>query len=320
MISTKINMITDNIGMITGHTNIGILLDKKDNFCNIYIVDTGQNADDGKQILDNIDKYAKGEGKLKNYRIYMILNTHAHADHAGGNYYVQSQTQCKIATSSCENAVLNDQRLSVVLVCGTIPVSQMSSDFYQAKKTNADTILYAGQTLLLSTLEICVVDLPGHSLEQIGFLVKDTVANKKVLFLGDAIFGRKNIGRYWIPYIYDIDCFMQTLQKICTIESDYYLPSHGDITTSIDAVSELNMIALLETQDAILHTLQTPRTQEEVIKIICDLNSLDTPLGQYLMIASTLRSFLNCLSNSGKIFVEVHNNLLYYKKAPFSQL
>ena len=53
----------------------------------LYGADSGNDKDAGKKVL----KVLAGKG----WRPEMILNTHSHADHIGGNRVIQERTGCR---------------------------------------------------------------------------------------------------------------------------------------------------------------------------------------------------------------------------------
>lgn len=125
------------------------------------VVDPGQ----AEPVLDFLAQSAPSAGRMP---ISAVLLTHSHADHWAGVAGLQ-------AVLPASMPVYGPAAMSVV----THPVS-------------------AGEVLFLLGQRIEVLPLPGHTDEQLGFLLHDT-AQRKHLFCGDAIFA-SGCGRVYGRY------------------------------------------------------------------------------------------------------------------------
>ena len=173
-----------------------------------------------------------------------------------------------------------------------------------------DTILNMG------SIQFTPISLPGHYYGQEGFLVNDTENNKKVFFLGDALFGMQMLKKYWIPYMIDPNIFLQSLKKVASIDADYYVPGHGEIYTreNLNAIIEMNVMVVLETRSLLLKLLdKTAMTHEELLESVADFSGIDLHLSQFVLIGSTLRSYLSCLKDEGLVICYIEDNRLLWK-------
>ena len=83
--------LTERTYYIKSPTNIGLFrLDEK----NVCLIDSGNDKDAGRRIRQVLD--ANG------WQLTAIYNTHANADHIGGNQYLQNQTGCKVYAPGIE--------------------------------------------------------------------------------------------------------------------------------------------------------------------------------------------------------------------------
>jgi len=309
--------ISDTLKIITGVTNIGIICEKKE-IPNIYLVDSGGDSDAGKKIYKILEQiYPEG------FLLKAIICTHSNADHIGGNAWLQNKTKCEIWSSLGERGSIEQPFLESALIWGGFPFAEITTKYFIAKKSNVTKIINFSEKIQLSDGgEISFISLPGHYFDMIGILYKDPNTSSKVplktLFLGDAIFGRHVIKKYWIPFLYDVKSFKSTLNLIKDFSTsksiDFFIPSHGNILEDAEALTELNLIAIMETEASILEALQKERTMEELLKHIADINEIKLGDGQFVLIGSTLRSYLSYLQNEKKIFHIIKDNKMYWKK------
>ena len=148
----------------------------------------------------------------------------------------------------------------------------------------------------------------------IGILCEND--NKKILFASDGIFGRKNIGKYWIPFLYDVKEFKNSLDTISSLNADFCIPGHGEPTSQIEETVELNKIAIISNEQCILEALKHKnQTQEDILKYVADKNEINLHIAQYMLIGCTIKAYLTFLYNEGKISYHIKENKMYWCKA-----
>ena len=136
---------------------------------------------------------------------------------------------------------------------------------------------------------------------------------KKVFFLGDGLLGYKTINRYWISFLIDYKKLLASFEKINQIKADLYIPSHGEITSSIAETVEMNQIAILSTESCILKELKkSPLSTENLVKKVCEKNAINLKLMQYALITSTIKSYLTVMYNEQKIGFTIEDNVLLW--------
>ena len=309
----KAQKLFDSVYFIPGSTNIGIILDcpaRKTELCDVYIVDSGRGKDDADIILRELSELFPDE----NYILKAVINTHSHADHSGGNAYLQEKAGCKIWCSEGEAAGLQKPLIQSSVEWGGNPIEELKTEFYLPKKCKTDKFISEDLTdLLKNGGKIQYVPLPGHYFDMFGILYTDS-AGHRVLFAGDGFFGRQFLFKYWIPYIFDVGKEFETLDKLSKFKADYYIPSHGDALTRIEETVEENQIALLSTEICIMGILNKESlTFEELLKRVADKNGINMKAAQIILIGSTLRAYLVYLRESGKADFYVEGNKMFWK-------
>ncbi len=303
--------LSTHVSYISTSTNIGIIAFPCGKTVKIYLIDSGNDDAQAQDILKLLSKH------YESYTIEAVLNTHSHADHCGGNIYLREKTGCKIWSSKGEAALMAHPEIETGLIWGGTPVHEIRSDYLMAKACDADRIFKGEEEFTITedgtSIRISVVNLSGHYLDQTGFIVTDT-DGKKSFFMGDAISGRNVIRRYWIQYLLDEPRTKESLLKIAETQADFYIPGHGQSVKEIEGLAELNLIAIIETEDMIVDELSCPKTTEEILKSVADRSSITLHLANYVLIGSTLKSYLSGLYEAGKITYFIEGNRLLWKK------
>ena len=101
-------------------------------------------------------------------------------------------------------------------------------------------------------------------------------------------------------------------QKIENIE--YCIPSHGDcISKNLTETIEMNRLAILETKEMLLNLISKGRkTSEELLKAVADMNDMKLGFGNFVLVGSTLRSYLAILHDLKYIKVVIEDNKFYW--------
>lgn len=147
-------------------------------------------------------------------------------------------------------------------------------------------------------------------IDEQGQKVKDNV-----YFLADSLFSEETITKYHLFFIYDVREFLNTLDYLNTLNGNMYIPSHCEATNNISSLIELNKNKVKEIIDKIYNICEKEMGFEEILKYIFDEYNLTMNANQYVLVGSTIRSYLSYLLDENKISYEFKDNKMLWKQA-----
>lgn len=278
---------------IKNPTNIGIYkIDDE----NIYLIDSGNDKEAGKKIL----KIVEAEG----WKIKGIINTHSNADHIGGNKIIQDRTNCEILSNKIEKSFTEYPILEASFLYGGYPFKELRHKFLLAQ---ASSQVKEIENNLPEGLEYFT--LKGHFFDMIGIKTSDNI-----VFLGDSIFSEETITKYHLFFIYDVKEYLNSLETLRNLEGDLFIASHCEATKNLDKLIEINKNKINEIIENIYVMCKEDMTFEEILKNIFDKYNLTMNENQYVLIGSTIRSYLSYLYDEGKITYEFRENKMIWKQ------
>ena len=277
---------------IKNATNIGIYrINDKD----VYLIDTGNDKDAGEKILKIVNE--------QGWNVKGIITTHSNADHIGGNKVIQDRTNCTILANNIEIAFTKYPILESSFLYGGYPFKNIRNKFLLAKSSNVIPI----ENNLTEGLEY--FPLKGHFFDMIGIKTSDNI-----YFLADSLFSEETITKYQIFFIYDVKEYLNTLDFLSTLKGTLYIPSHCVATKDISKLIELNRKKIYEILDVIYNICEKEITFEEILKYIFDKFNLVMNVNQYVLIGSTVKSYLSYLVDENKLTYEYVNNMMKWKQ------
>lgn len=214
---------------------------------------------------------------------------------------MQQQTGCKIFADGLEAAFAKNLVLEPSFLYGGYPGKDYLKHKYQL--TQESDVSPISDCDFPKELE--VIPLWGHFFHMTGIRTPDNV-----VFLADCILSAGMLEKIPFPFIYDIAESLNTLNKVETMEASLFVPAHAEAVENVKKLVQLNRQKIFDIADKLQTILKTPMCFETLLKQIFDEYRLNMNFEQYVLIGSTIRSYLSWMKDSGYIEAVCDNNLL----------
>ena len=286
--------ITENCYYIQSPAKIGLV---KLNGQDVCLIDSGNDKDAGRKIRQHLD--ANG------WNLTAIYNTHSNADHIGGNRYLQAQTGCSIYAPGIDCAFTRHTVLEPSFLYGGYPCKDLRHKFLMAQDSDARELT---RECLPEGFDI--ISLPGHFFDMVGFRTPDDV-----VYLADCLSSKETLDKYQIGFIYDIGAYLNTLEKVKTMKARAFVPSHAACSEDVTELAQYNIDKVLEIADKITEICREPLCFESILQRLFSDYGLSMNFEQYVLVGSTVRSYLAWLKDTGKVKVLFENSMLLWERA-----
>lgn len=261
----------------------------------VCLIDSGGDKDAGRRIKKIMD--AQG------WTVRGIVNTHAHADHTGGNAYLQKQFACKAFARGTEAAIARLPELEPALLYGGRPFAELRRKFLMAQPSE---VFDVSDPDFPKELEL--IDLSGHYFEMIGVKTPDGT-----VFMADCVSSPETLAKYRVSYIYDVEKYLRTLDAVEGMSAALFVPAHAPACTDMTGLVRVNRAAVMEVADTVLELCREGTDFERLLKALFDRFALTMSFEQYVLVGSTLRSYLSWLKDGGRVCAEISDNMLVWK-------
>ncbi len=266
------------------------------------VVDSGQDRDYGRDLRRACEHLG--------VEPVAIVNTHAHADHFGGNaYLLRHYPEAEVYAPEVESSLMQSPYLEpVYLYHGARPPAELRTKWLQAEPSPVHHTLEPG-ALELAGLRLEVLDTSGHAHRQRSVLVDD------VLLAADAVFGEAVLEKYPLPFGQDVQAQVAALDAVARSGARLVVPGHGTASTDPAALAEGNRRVLERASGAVLEACRGGGL-EDVLAATCACLGIDIEdLARYHLNLCTVAAHLTMLRESGRVLATLEGGRLGWRAA-----
>ena len=266
------------------------------NDSNVCLIDSGNDKDAGRKLRQILD--------ANKWHLTAIYNTHSNADHIGGNQYLQRQTGCRVYAPGIDCAFTRRPILEPSFLYGGFPPGDLRHKFLMAQESDARDL-----TPDVLPEGFALIPLPGHFFDMVGFRTPDDT-----VYLADCLSSRETLEKYRIGFIYDVAAYLKTLETVKSMQAKQFVPSHAPACSEIASLAQHNMDQVLEIAERIVGICAEPVCFESVLQRLFSDYGLDMNFEQYVLVGSTVRSYLAWLRDTGRLQVLFENSMLLWQR------
>ncbi len=273
---------------LPGRVNIGVIIGDGQ----AAIIDTGLDEGAARKAVQAVEQAG--------LRLAAVINTHAHADHCGGNAFVVKRTGAPIYAPPVEAALIQHTEFEPFFLFGAAPFKAIDSKWFHAAPTPVAHIL--GAAVTLCGVELAVLPAAGHSMNQVA------IATAEVAYLADALMAPEILERYPIQYCYDVLEHRATLDRLTGLGREWYVGAHFPPTQDLRPLLDANRANLQRTATAVLDALSPTASTEEVVRTVAGalaVPPMDPPA--YLLNAAAIKAHLSAHVREGRVAFEIQD-------------
>ncbi len=301
MTELTLQKIKGNSYFYSGRLSIGVYLDNKSK--SAILVDSGIDKDTAKKV----DKLVDSLG----YTIGAIINTHSHADHCGGNKFIQdAHPEINIYSTEFERHFIENPFLEPFCFCsGAVPYKELRNKLLEAEPSVISNVIpYNDSIINIGNVQFNIVTLPGHTNGMIGVISPD-----KVFYCGDAIFGNETLDKHGVLFYTDIEKSKESLEKLRNYNECVYLLYHGGIVKNIESLINEHLSKLEDTEDFIREIIRkSPITLDNLTHEVMNKYGVAQNVIQYTLTQTCIKSYISNLQRKGLVSLIVKEGLLKF--------
>lgn len=268
------------------------------------LIDAGLDAQTMKKVLKILDQ--------QGMPLTHLFITHAHTDHYGGAAYIQRIKKVHTIAPFLEEAILRYPILEpMYLLQGNKPIDELRNKFLEGEAASVDEIVTEG-LYEIKGFKMEFIALPGHSINQLGVKIGDT------LFAADSYFGMTALKKHKIPFIVDLEDTLHSLEKLKTTSVMGAVPGHGKYEVNFQQTVQENIdhhLAILHSMREVINQYKDGLSQEEIVRQMClHWNVKLEHISAWALHRTAITAYVTKLHKDEEIILYIKHHSLWIQK------
>jgi len=272
---------------------------------------------------DDAGHFAQKVLEEKGWNLKIIINTHTHIDHLGGNRVLMEKWGCPAYATRIDRVFAEYEILEPSYMFGGRPSKEVQEGFMHPGKLGWRDLEDFGElgeecsrglTEWLQSeygyeVGLEIVELPGHTFGMVGVKTSDNV-----WFVSDALLNRRALEKYPFGYLIDVEAYLSTLDFLKTLSGSYYILAHGrDAGADISELIDDNISNIQRHISFIKKSCHDGKNFDLVVRDVFFEYGIKCNEIQYTLIGSAVRCFLTYLQDRGELECYADDGLIKWR-------
>lgn len=295
-------IIPNQIGLYRGPACVGIIRGNS----GWILIDSTVETSAIKKVIKVLPEHAPCAG----VQVSAVINTHAHADHCGGNAWLSHTYNPAVYASSLEKVYIESPFLEPHYLFSAEPPKELTNKFFMAvpsKVTHAIEFSESSKEALMTddqrTVSVNIDGVPlhihkinGHSVEMIGVETQEGY-----FFCGDLLFSPTILEKHPMLFLHDLDAYVASIQWCKTKAFKGVILTHGGFFEDHNALCDETFHRLKENTRIILSFINEPIDEWTLHQKTAFVFKLEENFGGWHLNHGVIRSYLNHGLSNGLI-------------------
>lgn len=277
-------LVENEIGLYRAPATVGIIKGET----GWIFIDSGVEADVPKKIIKALS-LMQTEVPV----ISAVINTHAHADHCGGNKWIKGKYNAKIISSFGEKPYIENPFLEPHYLFSAESPKALKNKFFQAEPSLVDqSILFesgsgASEVAIVDGIALKFINIKGHSYEMMGVLTASGY-----FYCGDLLFTPMILEKHPMLFLHDYQAYKTSLEWVKTQRYKGIILTHGGYFEDHLPLAEATLNRLEMNRSIIFDTIKSPMNEWDIHWTVADIMALDENFGGWHLNHGVIRSYL----------------------------